>query len=54
MGKRQKKLHIICRRCGRRSYHIREKQCSACGFGKSPRIRKYKWQWKTVEGKRRK
>jgi large subunit ribosomal protein L37e len=53
-GKKNKKVHIICRRCGRRSYHIREKQCSACGFGKSPRIRKYKWQWKTVEGKRRK
>ena len=53
-GKKNKKVHIICRRCGRRSYHIREKACSACGFGKSPRIRKYKWQWKTVEGKRRK
>jgi large subunit ribosomal protein L37e len=53
-GKKNKKVHIICRRCGRRSYHIREKQCSACGFGKSPKIRKYKWQWKTVEGKRRK
>lgn len=54
MGKKQKKVHIICRRCGRRSYHVRDSVCSACGFGKSARIRKYKWQWKTVEGKRRK
>jgi large subunit ribosomal protein L37e len=53
-GKKNKKVHIICRRCGRRSYHIRDKKCSACGFGKSERIRKYKWQWKTVEGDRRK
>jgi large subunit ribosomal protein L37e len=54
MGKRQKKLHIICRRCGRRSYHIRDKRCSACGFGRTSKVRKYAWQWKTVEGKRRK
>jgi large subunit ribosomal protein L37e len=53
-GKKNKKVHIICRRCGRRSYHIRDKRCSACGFGKSARIRKYAWQWKTVEGDRRK
>ena len=53
-GKKNKKVHIICRRCGRRSYHIREKRCSACGFGKSPRERKYAWQWKTVQGDRRK
>jgi large subunit ribosomal protein L37e len=53
-GKKNKKVHIICRRCGRRSYHIREKRCSACGFGRSSKIRKYAWQWKTVEGDRRK
>ena len=53
MGKRQKKVHMICRRCGRRSYHKTTSVCSACGFGRSAKIRKYSWQWKTVEGKRR-
>jgi len=42
-GKRSAgKSHIKCRRCGRTSYHIKQKVCSACGFGKSPRIRKYR------------
>ncbi len=38
-----KKTHIICRRCGRHSYDIRKKRCSACGFGESKRIRRYSW-----------
>ncbi|MHA2061730.1 MAG: 50S ribosomal protein L37e [Candidatus Sifarchaeia archaeon] len=47
-GKKHKKLHIMCRRCGRRSYHIRKKQCAACGFGRSKRIRRYSWANKKV------
>jgi len=43
MGKRQKTTHITCRRCGRVSFHARHKVCSACGFGKSSRMRKYNW-----------
>jgi large subunit ribosomal protein L37e len=43
MGKRQKNTHIVCRRCGRKSYHARHKVCSSCGFGKSKRMRKYSW-----------
>ncbi|MFW9935525.1 MAG: 50S ribosomal protein L37e [Promethearchaeota archaeon] len=42
-GKKNKKTHIRCRRCGRRSYHIRKKRCAACGYGVSSRIRKYSW-----------
>jgi large subunit ribosomal protein L37e len=38
-----KKTHIICRRCGRHSYHIRKKRCSFCGFGETKRIKKYSW-----------
>ncbi|MCD6108976.1 50S ribosomal protein L37e [Euryarchaeota archaeon ex4484_162] len=38
-----KKTHIVCRRCGRHSYHIRKKRCSYCGFGESKRMRKYSW-----------
>ncbi|MCX6700027.1 MAG: 50S ribosomal protein L37e [Methanomicrobiales archaeon] len=43
MGKRNKKTHIACRRCGSISYHCRHKTCSACGFGKSSRMRSVRW-----------
>ncbi len=43
MGKRSGRVHIACRRCGSISYHLRHKICSACGFGKSTRMRKYNW-----------
>jgi len=52
-GKRQgKTVHIKCRRCGRRAYHVRDKQCSACGYGASARIKRYSWQTKNVRGER--
>lgn len=38
-----KKTHIMCRRCGFRSYHASKKRCAKCGFGVSARIRKYNW-----------
>jgi len=47
-GKRHKTRVIRCRRCGRRSYHIRHKACAACGFGKSEKMRRYAWQTKTM------
>jgi len=48
-GKKGKsKTHIVCRRCGRRSYNIHKKRCAACGFGESSRIREYSWQNKKV------
>jgi len=37
------KLHLRCRRCGKPTYHKKKKVCSSCGFGKSKRLRKYKW-----------
>jgi len=47
MGKKSgKKTHIRCRRCGKRAYHIRKKRCSSCGYGKSPKTKKYNWQTK--------
>ncbi len=52
-GKHNKVTHIACRRCGRHSYHIRKKYCSACGFGRSSKIRKYAWQWKNVQRTKR-
>ena len=35
MGRKNKKLHIKCRRCGKTSFHVRKKVCASCGFGKS-------------------
>jgi large subunit ribosomal protein L37e len=54
MGKRQKKTHILCRRCGKRARHIRTGICSACGFGRSRRVRRFSWQSKAGLGKARK
>ena len=39
-----KKNFIRCRRCGRRTYHIRKKRCSSCGFGKNSKLRSYNWK----------
>ena len=44
MGKKNKKTHIRCRRCGKNTYHIRKKVCASCGFGKSSKLRRYSWQ----------
>jgi large subunit ribosomal protein L37e len=53
MGKRQgKTVHIRCRRCGRRSYHVRQKKCSACGYGESPKMQHYSWQTKKLNRER--
>jgi len=47
MGHHNKsKTHIHCRRCGKKTYHKKKKVCASCGFGKSSRLRKYKWQKK--------
>ncbi|MFH0897481.1 MAG: 50S ribosomal protein L37e [Candidatus Bathyarchaeota archaeon] len=45
-GKHQKIQVTICRRCGRRSYNLSKRRCSACGFGESAKIRNYAWQTK--------
>ena len=47
MGKKAKKTRMIyCRRCGKRTYHVRKKKCSSCGYGKTKRLRSYNWQKK--------
>ena len=45
-GKKNKKIHVKCRRCGEASYHIKKKRCASCGFGKSAKQREYAWQSK--------
>merc|ERR1712157_16967 len=46
-GKRHNKSHTICRRCGKRSYHIQKKTCASCGYP-SARIRSYNWSTKAI------
>jgi len=48
-----KKTHILCRRCGGHSYHIRNSVCAKCGFGSSSKTRRYSWQSKTLAGKKK-
>merc|ERR1719373_1326219 len=50
MGKRHKKTHGLCIRCGKRSFHLQKKKCAACGYP-SRYIRHYNWSKKA---KRRK
>ncbi len=44
MGKRNKRTHIKCRRCGKVSYHRSRRYCASCGFGKSKRMKNYRWK----------
>ncbi|MBC5793406.1 MAG: 50S ribosomal protein L37e [Nanohaloarchaea archaeon] len=39
-GKRNKKTHGKCRRCGNKSFHLRKKECASCGFGKTKKMNK--------------
>jgi len=34
-GKRNKKKHGKCRRCGKASYNLQKGECAHCGFGKT-------------------
>mmetsp|Transcript_96046 Transcript_96046/g.242035 ORF Transcript_96046/g.242035 Transcript_96046/m.242035 type:complete len:165 (+) Transcript_96046:40-534(+) len=42
MGKRHKKTHGLCPRCGKRSYHNQKKKCASCGYP-AAKIRSYEW-----------
>ncbi|OYR85563.1 50S ribosomal protein L37e [Halorubrum sp. E3] len=46
-GKKNKTVHVKCRRCGEKSYHVKKERCSSCGFGDSPSRRDYAWQSKS-------
>ncbi|MFB6122256.1 MAG: 50S ribosomal protein L37e [Haloferacaceae archaeon] len=48
-GKKNATTHVKCRRCGEKSYHVKKKVCSSCGFGKSAKRRDYEWQTKAGE-----
>ena len=48
MGKRNKKNHVRCRRCGNNSFNPNKRYCSKCGFGRTKKIREYSWANKKV------
>lgn len=49
MGKHgRSKTHIRCRRCGRHAFNVAKGYCAACGFGRSKRMRRYKWAAKKI------
>ncbi len=48
-GKRGKKTHTICRRCGQGAYHRQHHRCGSCGFPNA-KMRKYNW---SIKAKRR-
>ncbi|QZA88729.1 50S ribosomal protein L37e [Salinarchaeum sp. IM2453] len=48
-GKKNKNIHVKCRRCGEKSYHVKKDRCSSCGFGKSSKRRDYEWESKSGE-----
>lgn len=39
-GKRHNKSHTLCRRCGKRSYHIQKATCASCSYP-SATMRRY-------------
>ncbi|CAG9465090.1 unnamed protein product [Pedinophyceae sp. YPF-701] len=49
-GTRNDKTHGLCRRCGRRTWHIQKLTCASCGFP-GARIRKYNWSVKAIRRK---
>lgn len=53
MGKKSGKTsHIMCRRCGGHSFHVRKKRCSGCGYGNSSKLRTYSWMKKDAVNKK--
>ena len=47
MGKKSGgKNMIYCRRCGKRTFNFGKGSCASCGFGKTAKMRGYKWQKK--------
>ncbi|MBD3155486.1 MAG: 50S ribosomal protein L37e [Candidatus Aenigmarchaeota archaeon] len=52
MGKKNKRSHVLCRRCGQRAFHIRKRRCSSCGYGESSKMKKFSWQSRSLDGKR--
>ena len=46
-GKKNKRNHVDCKRCGRASFHKRHYRCASCGYPEK-RLRRYKWANKAI------
>ncbi|GBG27426.1 60S ribosomal protein L37 [Hondaea fermentalgiana] len=46
-GKKHNKSHVLCRRCGKSSYHVQKATCASCGYP-SPKMRRYQWGKKAL------
>eukprot|EP01010_Urceolus_cornutus_P000724 NODE_1237_length_1017_cov_289.457645_g951_i0.p1 GENE.NODE_1237_length_1017_cov_289.457645_g951_i0~~NODE_1237_length_1017_cov_289.457645_g951_i0.p1 ORF type:complete len:202 (-),score=49.53 NODE_1237_length_1017_cov_289.457645_g951_i0:89-694(-) len=49
-GKCHTKAHALCKRCGKRSYHIGHKRCAACWW---PQAKKKRFNWSEKSKKRK-
>ncbi len=46
-GGKHNKTHVLCRRCGKHSYHVQKSRCAGCGYP-APKIRSYAWGYKAI------
>eukprot|EP00996_Jenningsia_fusiforme_P006330 NODE_7634_length_457_cov_230.384804_g7183_i0.p1 GENE.NODE_7634_length_457_cov_230.384804_g7183_i0~~NODE_7634_length_457_cov_230.384804_g7183_i0.p1 ORF type:complete len:130 (+),score=39.09 NODE_7634_length_457_cov_230.384804_g7183_i0:51-392(+) len=44
-GRRNGHSHTLCKRCGRKAFHIQKHACASCGYP-SPKMRRYNWSQK--------
>eukprot|EP00178_Gracilaria_changii_P017173 TRINITY_DN49095_c0_g1_i1.p1 TRINITY_DN49095_c0_g1~~TRINITY_DN49095_c0_g1_i1.p1 ORF type:complete len:106 (-),score=8.45 TRINITY_DN49095_c0_g1_i1:2-319(-) len=44
-GRRHKRNHTLCKRCGKHAYHNQKHQCASCGYPEA-RIRHHNWGFK--------
>jgi len=49
-GKRGKKAHTLCRRCGLKTFHIQRARCGSCGYP-AAKTRRYNWSVKAIRRK---
>ncbi|EMS12209.1 60S ribosomal protein L37, putative [Entamoeba histolytica HM-3:IMSS] len=47
-GTRHNKTHILCKRCGKRSWHLQKQRCASCGYPDA-KMRQYAWGYKLLE-----
>ena len=47
-GARHGRTHILCRRCGKNSFHQQWKRCAACAYPR-PSRRRFNWSVKAVK-----
>jgi len=49
-GGRHNKTHVLCVRCGRRSFHVQKARCAACAYPAAKK-RTYNWGQKAMRRK---